>query len=87
MAADAMAKIFFFPDSIRDAKAERTPYFWSMVTDPTGRSVRLHEGVAATAKIILLAIVLDAIYLIIRLKIFDVAKHWSSPFFRRSFGM
>jgi hypothetical protein len=65
-----MATIFAVRDGVRDAKAERTPYFWTMLTDPVRRRARLREGLAATGKIIVLAIVLDSIYQILRLKTF-----------------
>jgi hypothetical protein len=69
-----MSTIFAVRDGIRDARAEHTPYFWSMVTDPAARRVRLREGVMATGKIILFAILLDTIYQIIRLKTFYPAE-------------
>lgn len=66
----AMSIVFGVRDGLRDAKSERTPYFWTMLTDSTKRRERLREGVMSTGKIILLAIVLDLIYQIIELKTF-----------------
>jgi hypothetical protein len=66
----AMSTIFGVRDGIRDAKLERRPYFWTILTDPAKRRARLREGVMSTGKIILLAIVLDLIYQLIELKTF-----------------
>lgn len=54
----------------RDARTGRTPYFWTVVSNPQERMGRLREGLNATARIILLGIVMDAIYQIIFLKRF-----------------
>jgi hypothetical protein len=64
----AMSTVLAIRDGIRDARAGRSPYFWAMVSDPTQRAARLREGVAATAKILLIAIALDVAYQIIELK-------------------
>jgi asparagine N-glycosylation enzyme membrane subunit Stt3 len=57
-------------DGIRDARTGRSPYFWTVVSDPAQRSARLREGIAATGKIFLIAIALDVVYQIIELKAF-----------------
>jgi hypothetical protein len=60
-----MAGIVAIRDGIKDIRAGRAPYFW------TALSVRrLREGLNATARIVLLGIVMDAIYQIIVLKRF-----------------
>jgi hypothetical protein len=58
----AMSTIFAIRDGIKDAREGRSPYFWTVMTDPAERGARLKEGVSATAKIMILAIVLDAVY-------------------------
>ena len=70
------AKSIFFGvrDGIRDAKLERTPYFWTILTDPTTRPTRLREGMTSTENIILLAIVFNLIHQIIELKTFYLVK-------------
>jgi hypothetical protein len=58
----AMSTIFAIRDGIKDAREGRSPYFWTVLTDPVERGARLREGLSATAKIMILAIVLDAVY-------------------------
>ena len=57
-----MAAILAIRDGIRDGRTGRSPYFWTVLTNAEERRGRLREGIAATAKIIILAIVLDTIY-------------------------
>lgn len=57
-----MATIAAALDGIKDARTGRTPYFWTIVTDPTKRGDRLHEGLIATARVILLGLCMDLIY-------------------------
>jgi hypothetical protein len=65
-----MAAIVALRDGIEDAKLGRSPYFWSLVTDPSERVGRLQEGLIATARIILLGLCIDAVYQLIVLKAF-----------------
>src|SRR5215831_9829247 len=55
-----MAAIVAIRDGLKDVRAGRKPYFW-MALGVT----RLREGLNATARIILLGIVMDAMYQII----------------------
>lgn len=57
-----MAFLAALHDGIKDARTGRPAYFWSILTNPEGRAKRLHEGLLATARIILLALGMDAIY-------------------------
>jgi hypothetical protein len=57
-----MAAVAALHDGARDARAERSPYLWSLLTDPTVRASRLQEGLISTARIILLGIGMDAVY-------------------------
>jgi hypothetical protein len=66
----AMASIFAVRDGIKDAHTGRSPYFWTVFTNPEKRRDRLREGLDATGKIILIAIALDAIYQYITHKTF-----------------
>jgi hypothetical protein len=52
----AMATIAALLDGIKDARTGRSPYLWTVLTNPAERSGRLHEGLISTARIILLAI-------------------------------
>ena len=67
----AMAAIAALVDGIRDARTGRSPYLWTILTNPAERMGRLHEGVIATARIILLGLVMDAIYQFIVLRTFN----------------
>jgi hypothetical protein len=57
-----MAAIAALNDGIRDARSGRSPYFWTLLTDPGKRSGRLQEGLISTARIILLGLGMDTIY-------------------------
>lgn len=58
----AMAAIAATHDGIRDAQLGRSPYFWTIVSDPEKRAGRLREGLVSTARIMLLGIGMDVIY-------------------------
>jgi hypothetical protein len=64
----AMATLAALYDGIKDAKLNRSPYFWTVLSDPTKRIGRLREGLLSTARIILLGLGMDAIY---QYKVFD----------------
>jgi drug/metabolite transporter (DMT)-like permease len=55
---------------LRDARAGRPPYFWTMVRNPQERMGLLREGVNATARILLLGLFMDVIYQGLVLKTF-----------------
>jgi hypothetical protein len=57
-----MAAILAIRDGVKDAQSSRSPYFWTVLMNPEERAERLREGVTATTKIIVLALLLDAIY-------------------------
>src|SRR5262245_21602863 len=42
----AMSTIFALRDGIRDARTGRSPYFWTVLSDPGKRTARLREGLA-----------------------------------------
>ena len=56
-----MATILAILDGIKDARTGRSPYFWTIVNDPAKRAARLREGIRATARILLLAVVLEGV--------------------------
>jgi hypothetical protein len=66
----AMAVIAAILDGVKDARRHRSPYFWTILHSPEERSTRLIEGLNATARIILLGLVMDVIYQVIVLKNF-----------------
>ncbi|HEX9167365.1 MAG TPA: hypothetical protein VF886_00335 [Roseiarcus sp.] len=60
-----MAVIAAARDGIKDARTGRRPYVWALihgVRDPQGRTGRLWEGFVATARIVILGVVMDVIY-------------------------
>jgi hypothetical protein len=65
-----MAAIIAGLAGIRDAKAGRPPYFWTIVSHASERRDLLFEGVVATSRVILVGVVVDAIYQLIVLKTF-----------------
>jgi hypothetical protein len=65
-----MAAIEALRDGIKDARTGRSPYFWTVLTKPKEGVGRLQEGLASTAQIILLGLVMDAIYQVIVFKTF-----------------
>ncbi len=69
-----MAAIAAILAGLKDARTGRSPYFWTMLGDPRERVERLAEGLNATARIIVLGLVMDAIYQIIVLKRFYPAE-------------
>jgi len=69
-----MAAIAAILDGLKDARTGRSPYFWTMLRNPRERIERLNEGLNATARIILLGLVMDVIYQIIVLKRFYPAE-------------
>jgi hypothetical protein len=69
-----MAAIAAILAGLKDARTGRSPYFWTMLRDPRERIERLNEGLNATARIIVLGLVMDVIYQIIVLKRFYPAE-------------
>ena len=69
-----MAAIAAILAGLKDVRTGRSPYFWTMLGNPRQRVERLEEGLNATARIILLGLVMDVIYQIIVLKRFYPAE-------------
>ena len=69
-----MATIVAWRDGLRDARAGCAPYFWTILTDPANRAGRLHEGMIATARVLLLGLCMDLIYQFIEFKTFHPAE-------------
>jgi hypothetical protein len=63
-----MAALAALLDGVKDAKAGRTPYFWTLLTSPSERFGRLYEGVMATSRVILLGLCMDVIYQLLEFK-------------------
>lgn len=58
----AMAIVVAVRDGRRDVRLGRNAYFATLVGDRAARGERLREGLNATARIILLGIIMDAVY-------------------------
>jgi hypothetical protein len=65
-----MATIMALIDGIKDARTGRSPYFWTILTNPDERAGRLREGLISTSRIMLLGLAMDTIYQAIVLKTF-----------------
>jgi hypothetical protein len=57
-----MAAIFAIRAGLKDAKAGKPPYFWSILSDPLSRAEMIREGWKSVGKIFILALVLDFVY-------------------------
>ena len=66
----AMAVIAAMRDGVDDAKSRRSPYFWTLLSNPLERFGRLNEGLISTARIIFLGLCMDLVYQLIVLKTF-----------------
>lgn len=64
------AAIVAWRDGLRDARTGRSPYLWTLLTDSSKSGGRLREGLIATARIILIGLLIDTIYQIIVFKRF-----------------
>jgi uncharacterized protein YjeT (DUF2065 family) len=65
-----MATILAVRDGVKDARTGRSPYFRTVIADPARRAAHLHEGIAATGKIFVIAIAIDIAYQILELNEF-----------------
>jgi hypothetical protein len=65
-----MAALAAIHDGREDARAGRSPYFMTVLRNPQERVGLLREGLNATARIIILGLVMDVIYQLIVLKTF-----------------
>ena len=57
-----MAAISAVRDGSKDARLGNSPYVRSILSEPGKRIIRLNEGLNATARIILLGLLMDAVY-------------------------
>jgi hypothetical protein len=69
-----MATIAGIKDGLQDARTGRPPYFRALLTGTGGRWALLREGLKATARIILLGIVMDVAYQYVALERFYPAE-------------
>jgi hypothetical protein len=65
-----MAAVLAIRDGLHDAKRGRSPFFWTILSNPDERWARLRDGLNATAKILLLGLLMDTIYQILVFRTF-----------------
>jgi len=58
----AMAVIAAVHDGLKDARGGNRPFVETVLRDPAKRAARIREGLNATARILLLGLVMDGIY-------------------------
>jgi hypothetical protein len=63
-----MASVYAIIGGLRDAKAGKPPYFWTLISDPTQRIDMIKDGWKGVGKVFVLALVLDVAYQIIVLR-------------------
>jgi hypothetical protein len=57
-----VATIFAVIEGVRDAKAGKPAYFWTLLSTPDQRKDLVKEGWKSVGKIFIVAIILDAVY-------------------------
>ena len=57
-----MASSLAVIDGVKDARAGRPLYTWTLLTDPAHRGSYLREGLKRVTRVIIFALVMDAIY-------------------------
>jgi hypothetical protein len=57
-----MGTVLAIVDGLKDARAGRPPYSWTILSDPSRRAGYLREGLKRVARVIVFAFVMDAIY-------------------------
>jgi hypothetical protein len=65
-----MASILAFRDGLKDAREGRPLYTWALLTDPAHRASYLREGLKRVSRVIIFALVMDAVYQFIVLRWF-----------------
>jgi hypothetical protein len=67
-----MAALLALRAGLKDAREDRPPYFWTVLTDPAQRTGLLREGWKSVARVFFLAIIMDVIYQ-------WIMQHWLYP--------
>ena len=69
-----MATILAIIDGVKDARAGRPLYTWTLLTDPAHRASYLREGLKRVCRVIIFAVVMDAIYQFLVLRRFYLGE-------------
>jgi hypothetical protein len=57
-----MASIFGILSGLKDAKAHKPPYLWTLLVNPVRRGAMVEDGWKSIGKVFIVALVLDVIY-------------------------
>jgi hypothetical protein len=60
-----VASIFGILSGLRDAKAHRPPYLWTLLVNSAHRGTMIKDGWKSVGKVFIVALVLDVIYQVI----------------------
>jgi hypothetical protein len=69
-----MVTILAILDGLKDAREGRSLYTWTILTDPAHRASYLRDGLKRVGRVIVFALVMDAIYQFIVLRRFYVGE-------------
>jgi len=69
-----MATILAVLDGLKDARAGRPPYLRTILSDPSQRVAYLREGLKRVSRVIVFALVMDAIYQVMVLRRFYLGE-------------
>jgi hypothetical protein len=61
----AMAAFFAIRSGLADARAGKSPYFWTLLSDPIQRMDMMKDGWKSVGRVFILALALDVVYQII----------------------
>ena len=75
-----MATILAILDGLKDARAGRSPYLWTILSGPAQRAGYLREGLKRVSRVIVFALVMDAIYQFIVLRRFYPGEAFVTAF-------
>ncbi len=69
-----MVTILAILDGLKDARGGRSPYLWTLLSDRAQRAGYLREGLKRVSRVIVFALVMDAIYQFIVLRWFYLGE-------------
>lgn len=57
-----MAAFFAIRSGLADARADKPPYFWGLLTRPADRAAMIKDGWKSVGRVFVFAVVLDVVY-------------------------